>query len=256
MEYTIHELAHLSGITVRTLHHYDAVGLLRPLRRENNGYRIYGEDEVNLLQQILFYRELGFSLKRIKQIVYSDDYDKERELKEQLAMLLQKRNQIDVLIANVTKTIETLKGKTKMNNEEKFTGLKEYYISENERKYGEEIRNRYGTEEIDKSNERFARISRTDWENAQQLNEQIMHLLEKAFVKGDPAGADAQKMCELHRRWLCMFWGEENYSLEKHAALAQGYVADKRFTEYYDKAGTGCTEFLRDAIVLYAKENN
>lgn len=251
MEYTIHELAQLSGITVRTLHHYDSIGLLHPVRREENGYRMYGENEVNLLQQILFYRELGFPLKRIKQIVYSDDYDQEKELGEQLALLVQKKNQLDVLIANVKKTMETLRGGSTMSDEEKFSGLKQYYIAQNEKKYGDEIRKRYGPEVVDESNERFAQMSQTDWEDAQRLNAQILSLLGKAFATGNPAGADARKVCELHRRWLCMFWGEENYSGEKHVALAQGYVADKRFTEYYDKAGNGCTEFLRDAITLY-----
>lgn len=251
MEYTINELATLSGVTVRTLHHYDQIGLLCPRRMEGNEYRIYGEKEVNLLQQILFYRELEVPLKKIKQIVHNENFDKEKELREQLEALVQKRNQIDTLIDNLKKTIDTLKGDTVMSDEEKFKGFKQELIEENEKKYGKEVRKKYGDAMIEQTNAKFTSMSQADWEKSQELNEQILKLLKEAFQSGDPAGELAQRVCELHRQWLCMFWAEGTYSKEAHLALAEGYVADERFTAYYDKMGKGCTKFLRDAIEVY-----
>ena len=124
MEYTIHKLANLSGVTVRTLHHYDQIGLLCPMRMGSNGYRIYGEKEGDLLQRILFYRELGIPLKRIKQIINADDFHKEKELEEQLKTFIQKSARLDMLIVNLRKTLRTLKGEASMSDEEKFEGFK------------------------------------------------------------------------------------------------------------------------------------
>lgn len=256
MEYTIHELAILSGVTVRTLHHYDQIGLLCPMRMEGNGYRVYGEKEVDLLQQILFYRELEVPLKKIKQIVHNENFDKEKELREQLEALVQKRNQIDTLINNLKKTISTFKGEMVMSDEEKFQGFKLELIDENEKKYGKEVREKYGDAMIEQTNAKFASMSQENWEKTQKLNEQILKLLKEAFETGNPADEKAQRVCELHRQWLCMFWAEGTYSKEAHLALAEGYVADERFTAYYDKVGKGCTKFLRDAIEVYVDSAN
>jgi DNA-binding transcriptional MerR regulator len=103
MEYTVNELATISGVSVRTLHYYDEIGLLQPMRVAKNGYRLYGQKEVDLLQQILFYRELGVPLKKINEILSTTNYDREEELEKQLAALLQRKSQLEDLIANVKK---------------------------------------------------------------------------------------------------------------------------------------------------------
>lgn len=251
MEYTVNELAKISGVSVRTLHYYDQIGLLHPLRVEENGYRIYGTAEVDHLQQILFYRELGMPLKKIRDILNMPDLDKEKLLEEQLTALLERKKQIEVLIKNIKKTICTLKGETTMSDKEKFEGFKKKMIEDNEAVYGKELRERYGDEAVDASNAKVADMSEAQWKNAQELSDLINQTLKEAFELGDPASEIAQKACDLHRQWLCMFWKDGTYSKEAHKALADGYVADERFTAYYDKIAAGCTKFLRDAIHIY-----
>lgn len=251
MEYSVNELAMLSGVSVRTLHYYDEIGLLHPMRVATNGYRIYGPDEVNRLQQILFYRELEVPLKKIKEMLGAPDYDRKKELEAQLAALARRKSQIEQLIGNIQRTIDALEGDRDMSDVEKFEGLKRKAIEENEAAYGKEIRAKYGDEAIDASNAKLKAMSREQWKETQRLEEEIRETLKQAFLLGDPAGEAAQQACELHRQWLCMFWKEGMYSKEAHRALAEGYVADERFTAYYDKIAPGCTKFLRDAIEIY-----
>ena len=111
MEYTVKELSKISGISTRTLRYYDQIELLVPPRLSSSGYRIYGENEVDILQQILFYRELGVSLGEIKKLLNSPDYDKEKSLQTHLDELLQKQARIETLINNVSQTIQSLKRK-------------------------------------------------------------------------------------------------------------------------------------------------
>lgn len=250
-QYTVHELATISGVSVRTLHYYDELGLLHPMCIAENGYRIYGSREVDKLQQILFYRELKVPLKRIKDIMEAPDYDKAKELEKQLQQLLLQKEQLELLIQNISKTIGTLKGENVMSDTEKFEGFKQKMINDNENEYGKEIREKYGDEIIDASYAKVKGMSQKQWEEAQKLSEQILVTLKEAFEQGDSASELAQKACDLHRQWLCMFWKEGTYSKEAHKAFAEGYVADERFTAYYDKIAPGCTEFLRDAIAVY-----
>jgi DNA-binding transcriptional MerR regulator len=123
MDYTINELSKISGISTRALRYYDQIGLLVPERIISNGYRIYSVKEVDILQQILFYRELGVSLDEIKKLINAPDYDKEKSLQIHLVSLLNKQKQIAVLINNVRKTIASLKGATVMSDKEKFEGF-------------------------------------------------------------------------------------------------------------------------------------
>lgn len=250
-QYTVHELATISGVSVRTLHYYDELGLLYPMCIAENGYRIYGSKEVDKLQQILFYRELKVPLKRIKDIMDAPDYDKAKELEKQLQQLLLQKEQLELLIQNISKTISNLKGENVMSDTEKFEGFKQKMIDDNENEYGKEIREKYGDEIIDASYAKVKGMSQKQWEEAKKLSEQILVTLKKAFEQGDPTSELAQKACDLHRQWLCMFWKEGTYSKEAHKALAEGYVADKRFTAYYDKIAPGCSKFLRDAIAVY-----
>jgi len=154
MEYTVNHLAKLSGVSTRTLRYYDKIGLLKPLRVNSNGYRIYGDEQINLLQQILFYRDLDFCLEDIKSIVTAPDFDREQALADHLVMLEARRQQMELLIQNVKKTIASMKGETVMNDAEKFEGFKKDFIKENEETYGQEIRNRYGDKTVDASNAR------------------------------------------------------------------------------------------------------
>mgnify|MGYP000530430913 CR=1 FL=1 len=249
MEYTVQKLAKLAGISSRTLRYYDEIGILKPARISSSGYRIYGKAEVDLLQQILFYRELGVSLDEIKKIISSPSFNASNALKEHRKQLLAKREQLDLLIANVDKTIAAMEGRINMSDKEKFEGFKQKLIDDNEKKYGKEIREKYGNEVIDKSNKKVKEMTCEQYAEAERLSEEILSTLKEAMKTGDPAGELAQKAADLHRQWLCLYW--DSYSKEAHAGLAQMYVCDERFTAYYDKVQPGAAAFLRDAILIY-----
>lgn len=254
MEYTIAKLAHLAGVSTRTLRYYDQIGLLRPKRISSNGYRIYGREEVDTLQQILFYRELGVELKDIGDILGDPGFDREKALWDHLAALLQKKDQLEALIGNVNKTIASMKGEVTMSDREKFEGFKQKLIAENEEKYGGEIRQKYGDDTVNASYARLRGMSKEKMQEAQELSEAINRGLTEAFAQGDPAGELAQRVCDMHRRWLCIYWPQGLYTKEAHALLAEGYVDDERFRAYYDRIAPGCAEFLRDAIRIYCAE--
>ena len=136
MEYGIRELSQLAGVSARTLRYYDGIGLLKPRYVSEAGYRFYGEEEVALLQQILFYRERGFDLKRIRQILYWDDFDIMNALEEHLLELEEQKRHVDALIRTVKQTIRQVKGECRMSDKEKFEAFKERIIRENEEAYG------------------------------------------------------------------------------------------------------------------------
>lgn len=249
MEYTVQKLAQLAGVSSRTLRYYDEIGILKPARTNSSGYRIYGQQEVDRLQQILFYRELGISLDQIKEIITAPAFDAAEALKEHREKLLEKRKQLDLLITNVEKTIASAEGRTTMSDKEKFEGFKKKMIEDNEEQYGKEIREKYGDETVDKSNAKLMNMTQEEHEAVTKLAEEVNSTLAQAMETGDPAGELAQKAADLHKQWITFYWSE--YSKEAHAGLGEMYVADERFKAYYDKIRPGAAEFLRDAINIY-----
>lgn len=145
MEYTVNGLARLAGVSVRTLHWYDEIGLLRPARVTEAGYRMYGPDEVDALQSILFYRALGVPLKQIGALMADASAGRLAALQSHRAALLCRRAQMDALLATLDKTILTEEGKCAMTDAEKFEGFKQKLVAENEAEYGAEARGKYET---------------------------------------------------------------------------------------------------------------
>lgn len=253
LEYTVQKLAQLAGVSARTLRYYDDIGLLKPAKINSSGYRIYGPDEVDRLQQILFYKELGVGLRQIKKIISSPHYHRLEALQDHRNQLLSERKRLDILISNVEKTIASIEGRITMTDQEKFEGFKQQLIDENEEKYGQEIRSKYGDEAVNRANEKVKNMTKEQYEELTRLEKEVQEMLMKAFETKDPASDLAQKTAELHKQWLMYFWHE--YSKEAHASLAQMYVDDERFKAYYEKK-PGMTEFLRDAIHIYTRDQN
>ena len=251
MEYSINGLAKLAGVSTRTLRYYDEIGLLIAKRISSNAYRVYGQHEVDLLQQIMFYRELGVSLDDIRNILGSKSYDGIEALQGHLSALKAKKEQIELLISNVEKTIATSKGEITMSNTEKFKGFKQKLVEENENKYGKEIREKYGDTVVDASNAKMMGLTAEKYEEMQELSQQINETLKKAFEQGDPSSELAQKVSAMHKEWLGYTWNF--YSKEAHMGLAQMYVDDPRFKKYYDDIAVGCAEFLNEAIKIYCR---
>ena len=241
----------MAGVTTRTLRFYEEAGLLLPDRINNSGYRVYTSKQVDRLQQILFYKELGFSLEKIKSLILDDKIERVNELKQHHKMLLERKKQLEILIANVEKTIAAKEGKSIMSDHEKFEGFKKKIIKDNEEKYGNEVREKHGSASLEKSNRKIMNMSEEKLANVEKMNKELNSTLKAALLSNDPAGDLAQKACQLHKDWLLNYWSE--YSKEAHLGLVQMYVDDERFTAYYDGIAPGCALFLRDAMKIFLK---
>lgn len=253
VEYTVQELAQLAGVTSRTIRYYDEIEILKPARINSSGYRIYGQNEVDRLQQILFYREFDINLEEIKNIIDTPTFDELKALKEHREKLLEKREQIELLITNIDKAIVSKERGVIMSDKEKFEGFKKKIVEDNEKRYGTEIREKYGDETVDRSNKKLKNMTQEEYDEITKLEKNLMDTLQAAFQTEDPACELAQKAADLHRQWLSFYW--DSYCKEAHAGVAQMYVDDERFKShydsYYDEEQPGTAEFLRDAVFVY-----
>lgn len=254
MEYTIQKLARLSGVSARTLRYYDEIGLLKPARVASNGYRIYGQAQVDALQQILFYRALEVPLEEIRQMCADPQFDRRQALEHHLQGLEERKAQVEVLITTVRHTLAAMKGERTMTDEEKFAGLKERFLAENQRNYGAELEARYGKKNAAAFHAQVDAMTGAQWQEQEALAEEIAALLKTAQADGDPAGPTAQKACALHRQWLNLFWPAGTYSKGAHRAMGEMYAADQRFRAYYEKIAPDCADFFRDALAIYCAE--
>lgn len=251
MEYTVSKLGRISGVSARTLRYYDEINLLQPKRVNSSGYRIYGQNEVNVLQQILFYRELEMSLDEIKKIVHSESFDIENALNSHLIHLNQQRKRLDDIISTVEKSIQDAKGEVNMNDQEKFEAFKKEQIKENENQYGEEIREKYGRDVIDQSNEKFVGMSEAEYRAFEQSIDALNQKLAEATRTSKPDSELGQEVARLHQEWLRSVWPDNHYSEEAHFNLSVMYVQDERFKAYYEEVEPGAAEFLHEAVKIY-----
>lgn len=245
MKMKIKEVADLVGISVRTLQYYDKIGLLKPAEKSEAGYRLYTEDNLSTLQQILFFRELDFPLKRIKEIIQSPSYDQEKALKMQRDMLLERREQIDQMVQTIDKTIRHMKGEITMSKEEKFKG---FDFSKNE--YEEEARERWGDEAVDRSNRAINNMTK---EEQQQLGEKMNAIYRNlaAIRDQDPDSEEAQASIEKWYHLLSKMMGRQ-CTPEVFKSIGQMYVYDERFTKNIDQFGEGLAKFMSEAMEIYA----
>lgn len=249
MEYTINKVAKISGVSTRILRYYDEIGLLKPKRINSSGYRIYSQNEIDKLQQILFYKELDLPLNCISEIMNNRDFDSKNALYEHKENLLKRKNKIDIMLKTIDKTIRSLEGEYVMNNNEKFECFKDGLLKQNEDKYGKEIREKYGDDKVDESYKIFKNLSKDEFEEVKQISNKLNELLKEAMKTENSQGDLAIEVVKLHKKWLSYFG---NYTNEAHIGLSQMYVYDDRFKKYYEKnAGEGSAEFLRDAVVNY-----
>ncbi len=251
MEYSIQELSRLSGVTTRALRWYDQIGLLRPSRVAESGYRYYGGAEVDRLQDILYYRALGVELARIKECLDDPSFDRLAALKDHLAALEAERARLERLIRSVQDTIGAEERKELMSDEQKFEAFKKQVVDHNEETYGAEIRARYGDAQVNEANAAVLGLTREQYREWTGLGEEIRARLEEAVRAGlSPESGEGEEICALHRRWLTITGNR--YDPAKHRGIAELYVADERFTAYYDRNLPGCARFLRDAVAHWA----
>ena len=249
MKYSISQLSKLAGVSSRTLRYYEEIGLLLPREKGDNGYRYYDSRQVDRLQQIMFYRSFDMELDDIKNILNSDDFNQVTALESHLVKLENQKAKINRLIDSVNKTIMSLKGETTMSDKEKFAAFKQNIVNENEKKYGEEIRKKYGDKTVDDTNKKILDMSQESWNSLEELNERLNKTLKAAVEEGTPESETAQKACALHKEWLGHYWNF--YSQEAHLNLCLMYTQDERFKEYYEKIAPGCADFLYEAMKIY-----
>lgn len=246
---TVKQLAKLAGVTTRTLHFYDEIGLLKPDAIEENGYRKYGEPAILRLQQILFYREMGFPLETIRELLTRPDFDVLRALQAHRASLQERSKRLDTLIATIDKTIEQMEGKRTMKFEEYFEGWKE----ENQPEYEKEIREKYGEQAFD---------GVIDWRNYTKEQQSAIVAEGKANTQAmaDLIGLppDSPEVQAVVARWHNHLKYFYDPSIERMRGLGQMYVDDPRFTAGYEKVCKGLALFMKQAIDAYCDrlENN
>lgn len=242
----VKEVAGLVGISVRTLHHYDEIGLLKPEKITESGYRLYSDHNLEMLQQILFFRELGFPLKKIKEIVSSPSFNRVEALQLHSMMLQDKRRQLEQMIRTIDRTIQHARGEIEMTNEQKFEG---FDFSSNP--YEQEARERWGDEAVDKSNARLGKMTKQEQEGlAGSMNAIYAKLA--ALRSDSPESEQSQAAI---KEWFILLNQMGSYSLDAFKGLGQMYVDDVRFTKNIDKFGEGLALFMRDAMAVYADNN-
>lgn len=244
--YKINEVAKFAGVSTRTLRYYDEIGLLKPASFSESNYRYYSQKEVDLLQQILFFKELGYRLTEIKAILQDKDFNLLHSLEKQKLELVKEKQKIDVLLKTINQTIQHHKGDYYMSNQDKFNGLKEKMIQENEEKYGQELRDKYGDKEMEESYQKLRKLSKYEFQKADKLGKDILELLGKIYQSNDIYSLEAKNLASMHQEWIKIYW--TSYSRDAHIGLCEMYLSDERFRAYYDKVGVGATEFLVNVV--------
>ena len=241
--FTVKQLSKLAGVTPRTLHHYDEIGLLKPSRVGDNGYRYYGEDAVLCLQQILFYRELDIPLDDIKKIMGRRDYDVMGALQSHKEALSKQAARINRLIQTVDNTINHLKGNKTMSDEKLFEGFSE----EQQEKYAQEAEKMYDPETVRESNRKWKAYSAAKKEAILAESSAIYKDMISVMSKGANS-AEAQAIVERWRKHMDYFWTP---NLEQLLGIANGYTEDPRFKANFDKMDPRLAEFMRNAVKVY-----
>lgn len=237
------EVADLVGVSVRTLHHYDEIGLVSPRRVDENEYRIYTDENLSRLQQVLFFKKLGFKLSNIKEIIDNPGYDQKEALLMQRKMLLKEKEQLFTMINTIDLTLEEMNGEITMTNQDRFKGID---FSNNQ--YEQEARERWGDAAVYKSDEKLKQMDTKEVER--RFNEIYTDLAAIRHI--DPGSEEAQ--IEI-RKWYVFLNEMGDYSLEAFKGLGDMYVEDERFTKNIDKFGKGLADFLRRAMNEYYEQN-
>ncbi|APQ77253.1 MerR family transcriptional regulator [Clostridium botulinum] len=249
MHYKIKEVADMAGISVRMLHHYDKIGLLDPESVSAAGYRLYSDENLDRLQQILFFKELNFPLQEIKIILDSPNFNKKEALETHRQLLLEKKLRLEKIIQSVDKTINSMEGEFKMDKKEILNVFSMTEIEEHQRKYSEEVKEKYGnTSAYKESNEKTSKYTKEDWSNIMKdwdiIYKKLANLMDK-----NPDDKEVQEYIHQSREHI-----SKNFydcTPEIFRGLGEIYVNDERFTANIDKYKTGLSKFLRDAINVY-----
>ncbi|MFJ2719073.1 MerR family transcriptional regulator [Streptomyces sp. NPDC087437] len=250
MSYSVGQVAGFAGVTVRTLHHYDDIGLLVPGERSHAGHRRYGDADLDRLQQILFYRELGFPLEEVAALL-DPEADPGAHLRRRHELLTARIEKLTKMAAAVEKAMEARRMGIDLTPEERF----EVFGDHDPEQYADEVRQRWGdTEAYRQSQRRTASYTKEDWKRLTEEQDAIHRRMAALLDAGTPAGSEAaMDVAEEHRRFISGSYYDCGH--EMHTCLAQMYVADPRFTATYEKIRPGLAAYLREAILANAERH-
>jgi DNA-binding transcriptional MerR regulator len=244
--YSVQELANLAGVSVRALHHYDELQLLLPMRQKN-GYRVYGEAELLRLQQILFFRELDFSLEEIKKILDNPNFNVRIALSHQRELIELKRKRLAKLLKTIDRTIDKLNHEKTMSDQDLYVGLSK----DEEEKYAAEAKQRWGnTDAWKQSQERYGKLSAAEKQKIGQAGQDLMRQIVACMSEG-PKSEAVQGLIKQHYEGLRVFYDP---SLEMYRGLADMYVADPRFAAYYENFAPGLAQFMQAAMHEFCEQ--
>jgi len=239
-QYSVKQLSHLAGVSIRTLHHYDEIGLLNPAKRSEKGYRFYEREELFKLQQIMFYKTLGYSLGEIKSILHDENFDLITALQSHREVLRKRQAHLDKLMVTIDKTISELKNKEGMiTDKEMYEGFDPREVEA----IKTETADRWPDEAVETEN-RIKSMSKAAWKETKQEAEEINLWLSNLMHK-PVTDLEVQKVIKLHFQHLHRFY---DVSEERYRGLADMYVQDDRFKAHYDKVKLGLAEFLSQGM--------
>jgi MerR family transcriptional regulator, thiopeptide resistance regulator len=248
MSWTVGEVARIASVTVRTLHHYDEIGLLSPSARTASGYRRYEYGDLERLQRIVAYRQLGFGLDEIKAILDDPKVDPLDHLRRQHELLTSRMAELQQMVRAIERTMEAHKMGIQLNPQEMFEVFGDFDPSE----YAEEAERRWGgTDAYRESNRRVSSYTKQDWLQIKADSEQVEQRFAAAFAAGRPAdGEEAMDAAEAHRQHISTWFYDCSYDI--HRGLAEMYIGDERFTAHYDRRVPGLAAYVHDAIIANA----
>lgn len=244
--YTVKDVSSLAGISVRTLHYYDTLGLVCPVRANISGYRLYGDADLEKLQQVLFFRELGFSLTDIKSIINQRDFNTKQALLAHKQQLQTRQKRLERLVQTIDHTIAAMERGAQMSKKEMFAGFDPSL-------YEKEAKQRWGhTQEWAQSQQRTSKYTKEDWQAIREQSTQIGQEI-AALMSHPPADALVQSWIGKHHQLINeRFY---NCSISLYRCLGDMYVQDERFTAYYEKIKPGLALFMQAAIHVYCDQH-
>ena len=243
MSYSVGKVANLAGVTIKTLHHYDEIRLLSPSGRSEAGYRIYGESDLQRLQQILFYRELGLALEEIATILDDPRTDAVGHLRRQRRLLTERIGRLHKMVAAIDHEMEAREMYIKLTPEERLEVFGDFdpeaHAGEAEQRWG-------GTDAYRQSRRRVSNYTKEDWLKIKAEHDEVAANLAALFESGvSPASEEAMAAAEAHRQHISRWYYDCSHEI--HRGLGEMYVSDESFRANYDVLAPGLSEFIRDA---------
>jgi DNA-binding transcriptional MerR regulator len=242
---TVRRLARMAGVSVRTLHHYDKVGLLSPKSRTKAGYRLYGQEELFRLQQILFYKEMDFPLPEIARILDEPDFNPVDSLLSHRKLLEERLGRLHRLMDTLDKTISHYQGGKMLTDEEMYQGFTPEKIARMKR----EARGLWGAEIVDESEKKVRNMSKAAFAAVMREGESVNLDLARLISK-DPSDKAVQSVIARHHAWILHFWTPTE---ETYRGLGMTYKEHPEFRAFYEKYAPGLADFLQSAIERYCE---